>query len=336
MAGALGEKRRNQNLGEEVALVPIQARLKTDASRRWFFLPRLLSLVRTTWVRFLAKKVSAQSANDISNASEAIVLRRQTKTRCVAFFHAEPVRHTESRCCAVSVAQRTRRHASMNFFNSPRQPLLSLALAAIGGILVAEFFPAPIEQICAGVLLAGIACVVRPTGWLAYLLVATAFYTLHLVQQTDAPGKELSRQIGDRTRVVSVTGTVKSEPRISPNEFMTFLLQLDTIELGGAKEVCPATVRVRWKGNPKLGDRLKLSGVVEAIPPPRNPGEFDMRAYLARHDVYNSVFVRYTEDGDHFADWAGWACAGQRRANPRLDASDADSGAGRFTRCRSA
>ncbi len=37
--------------------------------------------------------------------------------------------------------------------------------------------------------------------------------------------------------------------------------------------------------------------MVEAIPPPRNPGEFDLRAYLARRDVYNSVFVRYSEDG---------------------------------------
>src|SRR5213075_564464 len=30
--------------------------------------------------------------------------------------------------------------------------------------------------------------------------------------------------------------------------------------------------------------------------PPRNPGEFDMRSYLARHDVLRMLFVRYTED----------------------------------------
>jgi len=185
----------------------------------------------------------------------------------------------------------------MKLCNSPRQPLLSLALAAIGGILLAEFLQAPIEQICAGVLLIAAVCAIRPTQWLANLLLAAAFYTLHLVQQNDAPGKELSRRVSDRTRVVSVTGTVASEPRIAPNEFMTFLLQLDTIEFGGYNELCAATVRVRWKGNPKLGDRLKLSGVVEPIPPSRNPGEFDMRAFLARHDVYNSVFVRYPEDG---------------------------------------
>ena len=204
----------------------------------------------------------------------------------------------------------------MNLFNSPRQPLISLALAAIGGILVAEFFSAPIEQLCGGVALIALVCVVRPSGWLTYFLTAAAFYTLHLIQQTDAPGKELSRRIGDRTRVVSVSGTVESEPKISPNEFMTFLLQLEKIEFGGDKELCTATVRVRWKGNPKLGDRLKLTGVIEPIPPPRNPGEFDMRAYLARHDVYDSVFVRYSEDGTILETGMGgfvWASAARAR-----------------------
>src|SRR6266404_2276508 len=54
---------------------------------------------------------------------------------------------------------------------------------------------------------------------------------------------------------------------------------------------------VRWRGNPELGDELKLFGIAEAIAPPRNPGEFDMRSYLARRDVRRSLFVRYPEDG---------------------------------------
>ena len=185
----------------------------------------------------------------------------------------------------------------MNLFTSPRQPLTGLALAAVGGILLAEFFHGPIEQVCVGIVLMAAVSLIRPTSWLTYFLVAAAFYALHLVQQTDAPGKELSTRLGDPPRVVSVTGTVESEPKIAPNEFTTFLLQLDTIEIGGRKESCAATVRVRWKGNPKLGDRLRLTGVIEPIPPPRNPGEFDLPAYLARRDVYNSVFVRYSEDG---------------------------------------
>ena len=54
---------------------------------------------------------------------------------------------------------------------------------------------------------------------------------------------------------------------------------------------------VRWRGTPKFGDELKLFGIMEAIAAPRNPGEFDMRSYLQRRDIYLSLLVRYAEDG---------------------------------------
>jgi ComEC/Rec2-related protein len=53
---------------------------------------------------------------------------------------------------------------------------------------------------------------------------------------------------------------------------------------------------VHWKGAPEFGDEMKLFGNAEPIAPARNPGEFDMRAYLARHDVRRILFVRYPED----------------------------------------
>jgi ComEC/Rec2-related protein len=40
-----------------------------------------------------------------------------------------------------------------------------------------------------------------------------------------------------------------------------------------------------------------LFGVVDAIAAPRNPGEFDMRSYLKRRDIHQSLLVRYPEDG---------------------------------------
>src|SRR5213076_3606618 len=58
-----------------------------------------------------------------------------------------------------------------------------------------------------------------------------------------------------------------------------------------------AVWQVRWKGAPEFGDELKFFGTAEPIPPPRNPGEFDMRAYLARRDVRRILFVRYPEAG---------------------------------------
>ena len=107
----------------------------------------------------------------------------------------------------------------------------------------------------------------------------------------------LPGQLGERPRVVGATGLVVSEPKIASNGFATFLLKLKSIEFESKNQPTSATWLVRWHGNPEFGDELKLFGIAEAITPPRNPGEFDMRSYLARRDVRRSLFVRYPEDG---------------------------------------
>ena len=185
----------------------------------------------------------------------------------------------------------------MKFLDFPRKPLVGLALAAGSGILLAGAFPVPLPPICVVLTLGGVVGLIRPRPGLSQLLVVTAFFALHLAQQSDAPGRELSTRLGDRTRSVTVTGIVASEPKISPNDFATFFLRLDTIDFGGHRQSSAANVRARWRGNPRIGDKIRLRGIIEAIPPPRNPGEFDLRSYLAKRDVYSCIFARYPEDG---------------------------------------
>ncbi|MEO6970059.1 MAG: ComEC/Rec2 family competence protein, partial [Chthoniobacterales bacterium] len=160
-----------------------------------------------------------------------------------------------------------------------------------------EVWRAPLPLVCVFLALGAVVSLIRPRAGLIYLLVGASFFALHLEQEANAPGRELSTRLGDRARPVTITGMVASEPKITPNDFTTFLLRLDSIDLGGHQEASAATVQVRWKGNPQLGDQIRLRGLMETIPPPRNPGEFDLRAYLARRDVHNSVFARYPEDG---------------------------------------
>ena len=181
--------------------------------------------------------------------------------------------------------------------NPPRQPLLGAALSAAGGILLAEFLPAPIGPLCCAIILVAVVALIRPAAWLTLPLITATFFALHLVQMTDAPGKALSARLGNRLRVVTVTGTVASEPKVSPSDYATFFVRLKTIELEEQREPCAATVRIRWKGNPQFGDEIRLRGLIEPIPPPRNPGVFDLHSYLARRDVYQSLFARYPSDG---------------------------------------
>ena len=185
----------------------------------------------------------------------------------------------------------------MNAAVSRRQPLTGTAISALCGILLAEFFEVPTALLWPAIVLAAIVGLTRPTAGLIHLLVAAAYFALHLVQLHDAPGRKLSARLGERARGVSVTGIVVSQPKAAPNEFTTFLLRLYSIELDGQRQSCAATLRARWKGTPELGDEIRLTGIAEPISPPRNPGVFDFRAYLARQDVFDSIFVRYPEDG---------------------------------------
>ena len=182
----------------------------------------------------------------------------------------------------------------------PRQPFVGLALMAMIGIVVAEISPVrPTALIPTAIILAVcilvLACSPGLTG--TYLVVAAAFFLLHKFATTNTEGQQLVNNLGDRARTITAVGCVVSEPKIAPSEFATFLLRLNSVEFEGRKRSTHAVWQVRWKGTPELGDELKLFGTAKPIAPPRNPGEFDMRAYLARHDVRRTLFVRYQEEG---------------------------------------
>lgn len=188
----------------------------------------------------------------------------------------------------------------MKLLSGPRQPFVGLALTAGLGITLADFLPlSQVALVATGVVLGicALFALCRPSLIAGYAIVGVCFFLLHSFRTTDTAGRRLAVQLGDRPRAVSVTGSVTSEPKIAPGGFMTFLLKLESVEFQGRNQPSNATWFVRWRGAPEFGDELKLFGMAHPIDPPRNPGQFDMRSYLARHDVFRELFVRYEEDG---------------------------------------
>jgi competence protein ComEC len=188
----------------------------------------------------------------------------------------------------------------MKLLGAPRQPFVGLALIAATGIIAAEVFPLPsIALPATGIILA--VCILAVTCWprqlATYAIVGAGFFLLHNFATRNTQGQQLADELGNRPRVVTAIGCVISEPKIAPSGFATFLFRLKLIELEGRKQSAHALWQVRWKGAPEFGDELKLFGTAEPIAPPRNPGEFDMRSYLARRDVHRMLFVRYAEEG---------------------------------------
>jgi competence protein ComEC len=188
----------------------------------------------------------------------------------------------------------------MKLLNASRQPFVSLALMATTGIVAAEIFPVPSGALIAAAMIFSV-CVFVAACWprlpATYLIVAAGFFLLHKFATTNTQGQQLAHELGARPRVVTAVGWVITEPKIAPSGFATFLFKLKSVEFEGRKESAGTVWQVRWKGAPEFGDELKLFGTAKPIEPPRNPGEFDMRAYLARRDVRRLLFVRYPEDG---------------------------------------
>src|SRR6266487_1959449 len=188
----------------------------------------------------------------------------------------------------------------MKFLNAPRQPFVGLALTAAIGIIIADIFPLPGTALITVTIILAICIVIaacRPTLLVTYVMVGFGFFLQHNLETSNTEGQQLADELGSRPRVATVTGCVITEPKVAPSSFATFLLRLKSIEFEGRKQSTRAVWQVRWKSTPEFGDELKLFGIAEIIAPPRNPGEFDMRSYLARHDVRRLLFVRYPEDG---------------------------------------
>src|SRR5437870_105730 len=188
----------------------------------------------------------------------------------------------------------------MKLLSAPRQPFVGLALMAAIGIITAELFPLPSVAltVTAIILTACIFAVAwRPRLFATYAIVGAGFFLLHNLENSNMEGQQLADELGTRPRVVTATGCIISEPKSAPSGFATFLLKLESIEFEGRKRSTHAVWQVRWKGAPEFGDELKFIGTAEPIPPPRNPGEFDMRSYLTRRDVRRMLFVRYPEEG---------------------------------------
>ena len=177
----------------------------------------------------------------------------------------------------------------------PRQPFVGLSLAAIAGILLADCAASRAAGLTALVVLGALA-LYRPRLVTTYVVVVASFYSLHALRTVDSPGVRLERQLGSQPHAATVHGYVTSEPKLSARG-ASFLLRAISIERDGREQPCHATLSARWAGEVQYGDELQVFGVTGAIEGPRNPGEFDMRRYLARHDVRTSFISRYRENG---------------------------------------
>jgi competence protein ComEC len=179
----------------------------------------------------------------------------------------------------------------------PRQPFLGLAVSAMGGIVVANYWPQ--TSLTVAIVVAAIAA----AAWFSrrslavYAFVAFAFFFLHSLRTMETPGTKLAASLGEEPVPLTVRGAVITEPKISERGSASFLLEAESIEIDGQVQQCNAKFFARWRYPVEFGDEVRLFGTAQKIEGPRNPGEFDLRAYLTREDVHRALIVRYSENG---------------------------------------
>ncbi len=179
---------------------------------------------------------------------------------------------------------------------SGKYPFAGLALAAIAGILLSDYIqPAPtVSGVVAGLALV-LWLFVRKTFPLLVFVSAT-FFLVHGLQFDRNPGRELAQLVTERGLTVTGSGTVDSVPvrMVSSNDRVrsSFQIRDARIDLGNGRLTPPIALSIKWPdAGPEIGSRIQFEGLLRRVEKPRNPGEFDYAAWLARKQIFSEISV---------------------------------------------
>jgi len=160
---------------------------------------------------------------------------------------------------------------------------LGLLLAAISGILFSGVAGWPSAVFCgaAGIfLIAGFLPVRGP--WIL-LSVAGAFACVQAWQTRESTSRRLADLVRDGRFLVVAEGRVASDPVPCGTGRERFTLSVERLELEGNVFRPSASVAVIVPSPaPAEGDLIRVTGSLQGIGPPRNPGEFDAKAWMAQ------------------------------------------------------
>src|SRR6266446_2617707 len=139
-----------------------------------------------------------------------------------------------------------------------RQPFVGLVLAAVIGIVAADYFPAINHPLLFIAILGAVAGLRWSYAPLVFALVGATFFALHSARITSTPVDTLAEIAGGPARPASVTGIVTTEPKIEASGNASFLMRLHQAKIADQDLKTNATVFARWRGRPNVGDELAL------------------------------------------------------------------------------
>jgi len=214
-----------------------------------------------------------------------------------------------------------------------RKPCLGILLSAVPGIILSELFPCSIPVAAFAALCFAFALFLGRRLLPFCLLVAAIFLIRHELGWRRSPGRLPIDLLNQGVAVIHVTGIVTSDPvpagyagHISHSGFE---IRATGVAFDGRSLKTRFPAQVYWTGPPpEWGDKVTLVAAISSIAPPRNPGEFDLSAWLARRGIFAQLSCDYAEDsrilahgkGNPLLAWARSCRAGlQRRLTLGID-----------------
>jgi len=215
----------------------------------------------------------------------------------------------------------------VNFFNKKRLPFVGLLLVAMVGVLFEEIFQWPSWSLMLGMLgvFAGWLIVRRWRLPICFLLVMLFFGIVHAWQWEEAPAKRLGVLLNNSNSTMLVRGVVTSEVKHVGKNHITFFIKTEQLEWNFRTLTPNVTMLVHWEGVlPAYGDLVSLRATAQSPSLPKNPGEFNKAAWLARQEVCTELMMDPSEPGKIVSSNRGfflkrWAIAWRERAEKLLE-----------------
>jgi len=178
-----------------------------------------------------------------------------------------------------------------------RLPFFGLLIAAVAGILFASSVSWPPAVFCTASMAFLLAALFLRRGPWIFVSVACAFACVHLWQTRESTSYRLAGIVGSGRALVTASGAVTANPVPYGATRERFAMRVDQMEMGGkilgpfacVSVVVPAPAPVR-------GDRVRITGSMQVIKPPRNPGEFSAKDWMARKGITCEIEVAAPAD----------------------------------------
>lgn len=206
--------------------------------------------------------------------------------------------------------------ASLSEYFFSRSPLVPLACAFIAGLIIQHYFDLPVIwpllilalcTICSLVIFS-VKKISPPLNTIA-CIASVGFVCLSAVRLASfnqpAPDN-ISNFVADEKVLADIQGIVLTIPRLEDTDAWqfsrfswtepgtSFYLKLDNIKTNSGWQKVTGTVRVQLSGSAddiKTGDSIRAFCWLSRFKSPLNPGQFDVKKYLARRHVFIAATI---------------------------------------------